>query len=390
MTNSFRPKLIAGGLVLLGIVVIFIFRFSHGTPQPAPAAPENAAVVVAPSRSGKMENVLSVAGSVASLNSVIVRPRIDGQIKHIQFQEGTYVKQGDPLVQIDDASFVLELRQAQSQYAKDRSLLDYARQDLARSQALGDKGMVSSQQLELKASQVAQYEAALAVDAALVDRAQLVIGYTKVGAPISGRLGFQMVGPGSFVRANDSVGIVAVTQMQPIGVVFLVPEKLLPAIRRQLKIGAQVSIETVDSGHQRMSATSESITVDNQIDAATGTVKLRVLFPNEDRQLVPNQFVNVRLIVNADEQAILVPRQAVQQGVAGPFVYLYKDGIVRLRQVVPGGTENEETAIVQGIAAGELVVIDGVDRVRDKMRIAATVRQAGPAAGPHAVAVSLR
>jgi multidrug efflux system membrane fusion protein len=332
-----------------------------GAPRPAPPAP----VVAVPARQGDLPVILEGIGTVTPLASVTVRSRVDGQLMQVHFQEGQMVHAGDLLAEIDPRPFQVQLEQAQGQLARDQALLANANVDLARYKRLVAEDSIPRQQLDTQQALVRQYQGVVQADQAAVDNAQLQLTYARITAPISGRLGLRLVDPGNMVHASDPGGLVVITQMSPIGVVFTIPEDSLQPLLEKLRGGAALPVEAYDRARRTRLATGTLLTVDNAVDPTTGTVRLKAQFDNADDALFPNQFVNARLQLDVERGVLLVPTVAVQRGTEGSFLYVVKpDHSVEMRAVTLGDNDGDETVITQGIAPGELVVTDGADALR--------------------------
>jgi multidrug efflux system membrane fusion protein len=311
-------------------------------------------------RTGEVRVYLDGIGTVTPLATVTVRTRVDGELVAVHFREGQMVKAGDLLAEIDPRPFQVQLEQAQGQMARDQALLANARVDLKRYKTLVAQNSIPKQQLDTQESLVRQYEAALTSDQAQIDQAKLQLTYSRVTAPVSGRLGLRLVDQGNIVHASDAGGLVVLTQVEPIAVVFPLPEDDLPLILPKLRAGEQLAVEAWDRDSQRQLSTGHVLTVDNAIDPTTGTVRVKAEFANEDEALFPNQFVNARLQLEVRRDATLVPSAAIQHSTEGTFVYLVgPKNTVELRQVKAGPAEQDDTSIESGLAAGDMVVVDG-------------------------------
>jgi len=335
-----------------------------GTGGGKPVAPPVPVVAVA-ARQGDMPVFLSALGTVTAFNTVTVKSRVDGQIVRVAFTEGQTVAEGDLLVEIDPRPFEVQLANAQGQMARDRAQLEVAKRTLQRNKDLLDQGIIARQMYDDQQATVGQFAGAVQIDQALIDQAQLQLTYSKVTAPISGRVGLRQVDVGNVVHANDTTGLLVITQVQPITVLFTVPEDDLRAVLDKSRAGQPLSVAAYDRAGQKQLATGMLQSTDNQIDPTTGTTKLKAVFDNTDLALFPNQFVNVRLLIDTSKNAVIVPGAAVQRGKDGTFVYVVKaDQTVEVRPVVPGPSARGEAAIASGLQVGEQVVTDGVDRLR--------------------------
>ena len=382
-------------LWLVGFVVLAyggyrLMRSSAETPSAAavsgsaagsggkPAAPPVPIVAVAAHR-GDMPVYLSALGTVTAFNTVTVKSRVDGQIVRIAFQEGQKVVEGDLLVEIDPRPFQVQLAQAEGQMARDRAQLEVAKRTLQRNRELLDQGIIARQMYDDQGATVGQFEGAMQVDQALIDQAKLQLTYSRVTAPISGRIGLRLVDVGNVVHANDTTGLLVITQVQPITVLFTVPEDDLRSVIGKSGDADRLVVEAYDRAGQTKLATGALQSTDNRIDPTTGTTKLKAVFDNADESLFPNQFVNVRLLLDTKRNAVIVPAAAVQRGKDGTFVYVVKaDQTVGVRPVVVGPTAGGEAVIASGLAEGEQVVVDGVD----KLRAGTAVKMRQPEAAP--------
>jgi len=341
-------------------------RSSPGPGGPGAAAVRPVPVVAAPARVRDVGVYITGLGSVTPLNTVTLRTRVDGQLMSVRFQEGQLVNKGDLLAEIDPRPFQAQLTQFEGQLARDQALLDNARVDLERYQGLAAKDAIPRQQLDTQQSLVHQLEGAVTNDKGLIDGARVMLDYCRITSPIGGRVGLRLVDPGNIVHATDVNGIVVVTQLQPIAVVFTIPEDNIPAVLARLGHGASLQVEAYDREQQRKLSTGSLLTIDNQVDPTTGTVKLKATFPNTDNRLFSSQFVNARLLLDVQRHATVVPAAAIQRGAQGSLVYVVKaDQTVTARKVTLGVADGDDVTVTAGLAAGEQVVVDGADRLRD-------------------------
>ncbi len=348
-----------------------------GKAAEAPAGRPAVPVVTTKVRQGNMSIYLTGLGSVTAFNTVTVRPRVDGQVVNVAFQEGQIVRQGNLLAEIDPRPYQVQLEQAEGQMAKDAAQQQNAKVDLERYKILLAQDSVAKQQLDTQIALVNQYEGVIKSDQAQIDNAKLQLTYSRITAPITGRIGLRLVDPGNVVRANDpNNGLAVITQLQPIAVIFNIPEDDLPKVLTKMRTGQPFVVEAYDRNLTKKLATGTLLTIDNQIDPNTGTVKCKAVFPNEDTALFPNQFVNARALVDTKKDASIVPSAAVQRSPQGTFVYVVKDdSTVEMRNIVLGPTEGDDVTIDKGLAPGEVVVIEGVDKLQRGMKVAA--RMAG-------------
>lgn len=340
-------------------------------------------VGLATAAKGEIPVVIRALGTVTPLQTVNVKTQITGQLVEVHFKEGQLVKQGDLLAVVDPRPYDVALQQTEGQLQKDEALLKNAQADLERYKKLVAQDSIARQQYDTQVALVRQYEAALVIDKALVDAAKLNVTYTKIVAPLTGKIGLRMVDKGNFVTMGDATGICVIIQVQPISVIFTIPEDALPAVRSRLKSGAKLEVRVLDRAQKNELAVGRLDTTDNVIDTTTGTVKLRAIFDNDDESLFPNQFVNVRLLVDTVKDATIVPVAAVQRGQPGTFVYLVKaDDTVEIRVVELGVSDGEKVAILKGLQIGDEVVVDGVDRLRDGAKIRRPTSTPRASAGP--------
>ena len=332
--------------------------------------PRGAAVVTVTARKTDMPLYLRALGTVAASNIVTVRSRVDGQLVHVAFREGQFVHQGDLLAEIDRRPFEVQLAQAQGQLARDQALLKDAQLKLERSRLLDSKGLIPKQDLDTAFASVGQYEGAIQADQALIASANLQITYSGITAPISGQIGLRLVDEGNIVRAADPGGLIVITQLEPISVLFSIPEDNLGDVLRKLHAGRELRVEAWDHDDSKKIADGVLLTADNQIDPSTGTSKLKAIFDNKNNALYPNQFVNVRLLTDVLKGAVVVPAATIQRGSQGSFVYVVRDNqTAEMRPVTLKNTEGNDVALASGLQPGEIVILEGMDKVQDGARV---------------------
>jgi membrane fusion protein, multidrug efflux system len=362
-----RVWLIVGivGLVLLALVLFHLF---FGKKQKAATPPQ--VVSTAAAALGDMPESLSELGTVTPIGTVNVLPQLSGYLTAVGYQEGQEVAKGQFLAQIDPRQYEIDKQQAEAQLAKDQATLAQARADLARFTQLNQQKSIAEQTFEDQKFTVQQDEAAVEVDRANIAQFELDIAYCHITAPVAGRVGLRLVDPGNFVTQSSSPGIVTITTMKPTTVQFTVPQNSLNDVLQRFNSGTKLSVTVFNSDNSKQLATGSLYAISNQMATNTGTVTLRAIFANDDEVLFPNEFVNVVLLVDTLQKAVLVPTAAVLSGAPGDYVYLVNNGdTVFVHKVTLGPSDGTNTVIASGLAAGQVVVTDGMDRLSDGAKI---------------------
>ncbi len=376
-------------LVVLALAVIGLYFFIARSRPDSSTEPSAAAVhmivpvAAVPAKLGDMNQYLSAIGTVTAYNTVTIKSRVDGALDKVNFTEGQIVKAGDLLAEIDPRPYQVQLEQAEGTLAKDLASLENAKVTFERDKELFKQNALARQDLDNQETAVGQYAGSIESDKGAVDNAKLQLTYSRITSPITGRVGLRLVDAGNIIHATDATGLAVITQLQPIAVDFGIPEDDLPRLENAMKSNSQLPVEAYDRDFEHRLAAGTLLTTDNQIDQSTGTIKLKASFPNEDNSLFPNQFVNARLLVNTLHDVLLIPAAGLQRSQQGSFVYVVKpDHTVEMRSVTVGATQGDVIAIDKGLAAGDLVVTDGVDKLQQGSHVDVQTAAIAPASTP--------
>lgn len=378
--NRRRAFLLPGSLIVLAIIAaVFYFQYSSSPDDGKPDSKRgkrgrdnDAPVAVSVETAGKADFpvYLNGLGTVTALRSVTVRSRVDGELVRVAFTEGQMVKEGDLLAEIDPRPFQVQLQQAEGQLLRDEALLKNAQLDHERYLTLLQQDSISAQQTKTQEAQVKQYQGIVEMDKAQVNNAKLQLSYAKLTAPIPGRVGLRQIDQGNIVQANDTNGVVVITQLQPISVVFTLPEDKVQSVVERWRSNKAVPVEAYDRSGKIKLADGKLLALDNQIDPTTGTLKLKAQFDNNEGTLFANQFVNIKMHLETLPGVTLVSSAAIQHDTQGPFVYVVgPEKTVQVRRVTLGPTEGDKVAVLSNLAADETVVVQGVDRLRDGSQV---------------------
>jgi multidrug efflux system membrane fusion protein len=383
-------------VVALAGLGFWYFRGSHAsTEAQSPAAPAGGGkgqgrqgggagfvvpVVVSTAQQGDLPVYFNGLGTVTAFNTVTVHSRIDGQITKINFTEGQFVQQGADLLDIDSRPYQVQLEQAEGQLSKDQAQLRDIQVNYERFQLLYKEGVIPKQQLDTQGSQVGQFEGSIKADQGAIDSAKLQIVYSHVTSPISGRIGLRLVDVGNIVHAADANGLLVITQLQPIAVIFSLPQDELPPVATKLQQKQQLVVDAYDRDDTSKIESGKLLTIDNQIDTTTGTFRLKAVFDNEKSLLFPNQFVNMHLLADVKKNLVIVPAAAIQRGPQGTYVYVVQNGsTAKIEPVTIAQSSSGNVGLSAGLKSGDVVVVDGQDKLQDGSKVSTTSVPAAPA-----------
>jgi membrane fusion protein, multidrug efflux system len=373
MRADLRMSLRIALVLVIFVAIIAYLTLHNGTKAARPTAPAPISVVTATAKMGDQPIYLTGLGSVVGFKTVTLRTRVDGELMRVAVSEGQMVSAGDLIAEIDPRPFQVQLEQAEGQKERDVALLENAKLDAERYRILYSQDSIPKQQLDTQIALVKQDEAIVKADQAAIDNAKLQLTYTRITSPINGRIGLRQVDPGNIVHAADQSGLAVITQLQPIAVIFSIPQDNVPQVMKKLRAGRRMLVEAWDRDLKNKISTGSLLTIDNQADVTTGTVRFKATFANDDNALFPNQFVNARLLVDVKRGAVLVPVTAIQRGPETTFVFVVdKDDTVQTRNVVTGTIEAGMASVDRGLSPGETVVIEGVDKLQHGAKVQPT------------------
>ncbi len=364
-------------IVVIVVVCAIAYYFYHQRTAAEAAAKAKASqqvravpITTATARSGSIGVYINALGTVTPVYTVTITSRVDGQIMSVNYKEGQMVQKGDLLIQIDPRPYEAALKQAEGTLAHDQALLNEAKIDLNRYQEAFNRNAIAKQQLDDQNQTVLQYEGSVKNDQGTVDVAKVNLLYTNITAPISGRVGLRLVDPGNIVQSSSTTPLVVITQLQPITVIFSIAEDYLPQVQKQLRAGTKMEVDAFDRDQTTRLATGSLLTLDNQIDTSTGTLKLKAIFGNQDFSLFPNQFVNARLLVDTQQNATLIPTAAIQRNSKGAYVYVVNSDQTATLKTITVGTTDGNTAAVTGIESGDAIATTGFDKLQTGAKVA--------------------
>lgn len=357
-------------LALFAAILLVCYQLYHILSKPKPRVVHPVSVVVAKVTQQDIPVTLSNLGTVTPVTAVTIRTQVNGLLLRLPFKEGQIVKKGQLIAEIDPRPFQALLVQYQGQLLRDKGLLENARIDLARYKRLWEQDSISQQTYETQKWLVQQYEGNVINDEGLIQSTQLNLYYCRILAPVDGKIGISSVNPGNFVQTTDTNGIVILNQLQPMTVIFSFPEDNIPVIQKRMQGTEPLQVQVRDRTEQRLISTGNLLTLDNQVDTTTGTVRLRAVFDNQDTRLFPNQFVNVTLVLDTLKQATVVPTAAIQYSPKGPFVYrITENNTVSSQAITIGIALDDHTSITKGLTPGDLVVVEGADQLREGAKV---------------------
>ena len=373
MRADFRRSLRIALVLVIFVSIIAYLTLHNGTKAAHPTAPAPIPVVTATVKAGDQPIYLTGLGSVVGYKTVTLRTRVDGELMRVAVSEGQMVSVGDLIAEIDPRPFQVQLEQAEGQKERDVASLENAKLDAERYRILYSQDSIPKQQLDTQIALVKQDEATVRADQAAIDNAKLQLIYTRITSPINGRIGLRQVDPGNIIHAADQNGLAVITQLQPIAVIFSIPQDNVPQVMKKLRAGRRMVVEAWDRDLKNKISSGSLLTIDNQADVTTGTVRFKATFANDDNALFPNQFVNARLLVDVKRGAVLVPVTAIQRGPETTFVFVVdEDDTVQTRNVVTGTIEAGMASIDRGLSPGETVVIEGVDKLQHGAKVQPT------------------